>query len=84
MVFFGLVAFSHDRKFLGSIAHDQMLKVLFFLNFQKNYRNCFCCSINSGTFTLGTHLHDCNCKPLSDHFSGDCGGSARAENEKLS
>ncbi|KAL5194233.1 WD repeat-containing protein 55 [Glycine soja] len=25
--FFGLVAFSHDRKFLGSISHDQMLKL---------------------------------------------------------
>ncbi|KAG5123831.1 hypothetical protein JHK82_030568 [Glycine max] len=29
--FFGLVAFSHDRKFLGSIAYDQMLKALIML-----------------------------------------------------
>jgi hypothetical protein len=37
VIFSGLVAFSHDRKFLGSIGHDQMLKV-FFLIFQKIVR----------------------------------------------
>jgi len=56
MVFFGLVAFSHDRKFLGSIGHDQMLKVVFLI-FLKMIGVDSAAVLIFATFILGTNFY---------------------------
>lgn len=77
----GVVAFSHDRKFLGSIAHDQMLKVFFFLIFAKNCESCLHCCLNCVSFILGAHFLIVTYRS-TNHIREACKKSARAENER--